>query len=72
MQRVVEVEKFSFEEKEEISLRPDKWQNYIGQEKIKKNLKVFIDAAKKREEALDHVLFFWTTRAWKNNSSISY
>ena len=58
MQRVVEVEKFSFEEKEEISLRPDKWQNYIGQEKIKKNLKVFIDAAKKRAEALDHVLFF--------------
>ena len=58
MQRVVEVEKFSFEEKEEISLRPDKWQNYVGQEKIKKNLKVFIDAAKKRAEALDHVLFF--------------
>jgi len=39
-------------------LRPDAWNEYIGQEQIKKNLGVFIEASKKRQEALDHVLFF--------------
>ena len=42
----------------EVTLRPSSWDEYIGQEKIKKNLKVFIEASKKRDEALDHVLFF--------------
>ncbi len=58
MQRVVEIEKFSDENQYEISLRPSSWEEYIGQERIKKNLKVFIEAAKKRDEALDHTLFF--------------
>ena len=40
------------------SLRPQCLDDYIGQEKIKSTLKVFIDAAKSREEALDHVLFY--------------
>ncbi|TLD97492.1 Holliday junction branch migration DNA helicase RuvB [Helicobacter jaachi] len=56
--RVVEVEKFSFESAQEASLRPSVWEEYIGQEKIKKNLKVFIEASKKRGECLDHILFF--------------
>ncbi len=42
----------------EGSLRPQKLSEYIGQEKAKKNLSVYIEAAKKRNEALDHVLFF--------------
>ncbi|MBR2916315.1 MAG: Holliday junction branch migration DNA helicase RuvB [Clostridia bacterium] len=42
----------------EYSLRPKHLDEYIGQEKAKENLKVFIDAAKKREEALDHVLLY--------------
>jgi len=42
MSRIVEVEKFEFESKEEISLRPVVWEEYIGQEQIKKNLGVFI------------------------------
>ncbi|AXK48709.1 Holliday junction branch migration DNA helicase RuvB [Aliarcobacter trophiarum LMG 25534] len=59
MQRLVEVEKVSFEEESnEQSLRPSNWDDYIGQEKIKKNLRVFIDASKKRAEALDHILFY--------------
>lgn len=59
MERVVEVEQVSFEEDNaEVSLRPSSWDDYIGQEKIKKNLKVFIEASKKRGEALDHILFY--------------
>ena len=58
MERLVEIEKFESEETTEITLRPDAWNEYIGQEQIKKNLGVFIEASKKREEALDHVLFF--------------
>jgi len=56
--RIVEVEKVSFDENYEKSLRPQNLNEYIGQEQIKKNLKVFIKAAKKRSESLDHILFF--------------
>ena len=59
MERLVEVEQISFEEENtEVSLRPSNWDDYIGQEKIKKNLKVFIEASRKRKEALDHILFY--------------
>ena len=59
MDRVVDIETFSVEdESSEVTLRPDAWSEYIGQEQIKKNLAVFIEASKKREEALDHVLFY--------------
>ena len=56
---MVEIETFNAEEESvEISLRPSAWREYIGQEQIKKNLGVFIQASKQRAEALDHVLFF--------------
>lgn len=42
----------------EGSLRPQKLVDYIGQEKIKDNLKIYIEAAKQRGDALDHVLFY--------------
>lgn len=42
----------------ELSLRPKSLDEYIGQEKIKSNLKVFIEACKKRGEPLDHVLLY--------------
>ena len=59
MDRVVDIETFSLEDATtEQTLRPDAWSEYIGQEQIKKNLSVFIEASKKREEALDHVLFY--------------
>ncbi len=46
------------EDFEEISLRPRKFSEYTGQEKVKENLAVFIEAAKQRKEALDHVLLY--------------
>ena len=42
----------------EISLRPKSLNDFIGQSALKQNLKTFIDAAKKRRESLDHVLFY--------------
>ena len=42
----------------EGNLRPQLLNDYIGQEKAKKNLKVYIEAAKQRGDALDHVLFY--------------
>ena len=58
MERIIEIEKLSFENEYEKNLRPTSWGEYIGQEQIKKNLQVFIKAAKKRKETLDHILFF--------------
>lgn len=42
----------------EVSLRPKNLNEYIGQTKVKENMRVYIEAAKKREEALDHVLLY--------------
>ncbi len=44
------------EEQAENTLRPKDFDSYVGQERVKKNLKLAIDAAKKRDEAIDHVL----------------
>lgn len=46
------------EELIELSLRPQTLNEYIGQTKVKENMKVYIEAAKKRGEALDHVLLY--------------
>jgi holliday junction DNA helicase RuvB len=46
------------EDYDETSLRPRKFSEYIGQIKAKENLTVFIEAAKRRKEALDHVLLY--------------
>lgn len=46
------------EERLENSLRPKTLSEYIGQTKVKENMKVYIEAAKKREEPLDHVLLY--------------
>lgn len=40
------------------SLRPTRWDNYVGQERIKKHLKIIIGAAKQRNETPDHILFY--------------
>ena len=42
----------------EVSLRPKTFEEYIGQEKAKENLKIYIDAAKSRGDVLDHVLLY--------------
>ena len=46
------------EELSELSLRPKRLSEYIGQNKVKENMKIYIEAAKKRGEALDHVLLY--------------
>ncbi len=46
------------EEKMEISLRPQRLEEYIGQTKVKESMKIYIEAAKKRKEPLDHCLFY--------------
>ena len=46
------------EEIEEVSLRPSSFDEYIGQDKVKENLKVYIASALKRGETLDHVLLY--------------
>ncbi|MBN2849609.1 MAG: AAA family ATPase, partial [Erysipelotrichaceae bacterium] len=43
---------------EEASLRPSRLSEYVGQDHLKENLKIFIQAATKRNEALDHVLLY--------------
>lgn len=51
-------QKVEEDERLDATLRPKTLSEYIGQERIKENLKVFIEAAKGRGEALDHVLFY--------------
>lgn len=46
------------EQQLEVTLRPQTFSEYVGQERLKKNLKLAIDAAKKREEPIDHVLLY--------------
>jgi len=56
--RIISTEVKVGEEKIENSLRPKTLSEYVGQEKVKNTLKIFIDAARERGEALDHVLFY--------------
>lgn len=42
----------------EVTLRPQRFDEYVGQERLKKNLRLAIEAAKKREEPIDHVLLY--------------
>ena len=46
------------EERLENSLRPQRLNEYIGQNKVKENMKIYIEAAKKRGDTLDHCLFY--------------
>lgn len=57
MERIVSNEMEAMDEGE-ICLRPQTLKEYIGQRQLKENLRVFIDAAKQRQEALDHVLLY--------------
>lgn len=56
--KIINTEVTSEDRVVEESLRPQLFSDYIGQDKIKENLKVYIDAAKKRGESLDHVLLY--------------
>ena len=56
--RVIQTEILPEDSRIETSLRPKMLRDYIGQEKAKKNLKIYIEAAKQRGDSLDHVLFY--------------
>lgn len=58
MERIIQADIIPEDDKIEQGLRPSHLSEYIGQEKAKKNLRVFIEAAKKRDEPLDHVLLY--------------
>jgi len=57
-ERVLSSEISPEEEPIDLSLRPSTLDEYIGQTKVKENLKIYIDAAKKRGDVLDHVIFY--------------
>ena len=56
--RMIETNLIEEDIKIEGSLRPQTLDDYIGQSKVKDNLKIYIEAAKQRNDALDHVLFY--------------
>ena len=58
MSRILDNEIMGDEELVERTLRPQYFREYIGQDKVKDQLQIFIEAAKMRDEALDHVLLF--------------
>lgn len=58
MSRLLDAHKEESDLKSELTLRPGTLKEYIGQEELKKNLHIFIEAAKKRNETLDHVLLY--------------
>ena len=58
MDRIINADIMPEDDKIEQGLRPSLLSEYIGQEKAKNNLKIFIEAAKKRKESLDHVLLY--------------
>lgn len=56
--RIITAQLDEEEKRYEATLRPSSLSEYIGQEKVKENLNIFIEAAKRRSEALDHILFY--------------
>lgn len=56
--RIIETSLTEEDQKIEGTLRPQKMDDYIGQSKAKENLKIYIEAAKRRNDPLDHVLFY--------------
>jgi len=58
VERLLNAQPLDDELQTELSLRPKKLKEYIGQQKVKANLEISIEAARKRSESLDHVLLF--------------
>ena len=56
--RVTTRQRLPEDQQVEQTLRPTRWDDYVGQDKVKDNLRVFIQGARARNEALDHVLFY--------------
>jgi len=56
-ERIVDNDAISGDYSQETSIRPERLTEFVGQEKLRENLSIFISAAKKRKHALDHVIF---------------
>ena len=56
--RILDPSEIALDNEGENPLRPRTMNDYIGQEKVKENLSIFIEAAKRRRETLDHVLLY--------------
>jgi len=56
--RITTRQRLAEDQQVEQTLRPTRWDDYVGQQKVKENLQVFIQGARVRKEALDHVLFY--------------
>ena len=54
------------EERLENTLRPQSLDEYIGQEKVKENMKIYIKSAKKKKRTIRPLFILWTSRTWKN------
>ncbi len=61
---------------EENSLRPQHLEDYIGQDKVKQNLKIYLEAAKRRGEPMDHILLYgppaWARPRWRASSPMRW
>ena len=56
--RIVSGRAFDEDARIEASVRPARFDDYIGQDRVKENLQIAVEAARARGEALDHVLFY--------------
>ena len=70
--RIITTENLEEDIKIENNLRPQLLDDYIGQEKIKEMLKVYIAAAKRPRRCAGSCAFLWTTRSWKNDACRYY
>jgi Holliday junction DNA helicase RuvB len=68
MERILESVSYEEEKKWENELRPQQFADFPGQDDIKDKLSVYIQAAKKRKEPLDHVLLLWPTWTRQNDA----
>ena len=65
--RIITTDVLEEDVKNDANLRPQTLDEYIGQEKAKSNLKIYIEAARQRGDSLDHVFVLWPSRPWKNH-----
>lgn len=60
--RLITPKQATEEEAIDRAIRPKQLQDYVGQPAVRDQMEIFISAARKRSEALDHVLIFWSAR----------
>ena len=67
IERIVDISSHdddSEEQRIEVSLRPQSFAEYVGQERLKRNLRLAIDAAKKAQRAVGSRIIIWSAGAW--------